>query len=178
MSYFVTGATGFIGRHLVEELLRNREGDIYVLVRAGSQDRLDKLIAERWGSSDRIKPVAGDQELVGLRLDLRPHPLRLLRLARVDAGIGLTDQIRNVRTERGAQLVHRPRVVDMAVGQHDPPDRHVAGGRDDVLPTALQRGVDEREAVVLTDQIGVDEPQSRELDQGRCDGRGAHDLRG
>jgi len=60
MSYFVTGATGFIGRHLVEELLRNREGDIHVLVRAGSQDRLDKLIAERFGGSDRIKPVAGD----------------------------------------------------------------------------------------------------------------------
>jgi NAD(P)-dependent dehydrogenase (short-subunit alcohol dehydrogenase family) len=60
MSYFVTGATGFIGRHLVEELLRNRQGDIHVLVRAGSQDRLDKLIAERFGSSDRIKPVAGD----------------------------------------------------------------------------------------------------------------------
>src|SRR3954454_8620943 len=60
MSYFVTGATGFIGRHLVEELLRNREGDIHVLVRAGSQDRLDKLIAERFDSSDRIKPVQGD----------------------------------------------------------------------------------------------------------------------
>src|SRR3954452_15875481 len=60
MSYFVTGATGFIGRHLVEELLRNREGDIHVLVRAGSQDRLDKLIAERFDGSDRIKPVTGD----------------------------------------------------------------------------------------------------------------------
>ena len=60
MSYFVTGATGFIGRHLVEELLRNRDGDIHVLVRAGSQDRLDKLIAERFGGSDRIKPVTGD----------------------------------------------------------------------------------------------------------------------
>jgi thioester reductase-like protein len=60
MSYFVTGATGFIGRHLVEELLRNRDGDIHVLVRAGSQDRLEKLIAERFGSSERIKPVAGD----------------------------------------------------------------------------------------------------------------------
>jgi NAD(P)-dependent dehydrogenase (short-subunit alcohol dehydrogenase family) len=60
MSYFVTGATGFIGRSLVEQLLRNREGDIQVLVRAGSQDKLDKLIAERWDSSDRIKPVTGD----------------------------------------------------------------------------------------------------------------------
>jgi len=60
MSYFVTGATGFIGRHLVEELLRNREGDIHVLVRAGSQDRLDKLIAERFDGSARIKPVTGD----------------------------------------------------------------------------------------------------------------------
>src|SRR5947207_11800449 len=60
MSYFVTGATGFIGRYLVEELLRNREGDIHVLVRAGSQDKLDKLIADRWDSSDRIKPVTGD----------------------------------------------------------------------------------------------------------------------
>ncbi len=60
MSYFVTGATGFIGRHLVEELLRNREGDIHVLVRAGSTDRLDGLIESRWGSSDRIKPVLGD----------------------------------------------------------------------------------------------------------------------
>jgi NAD(P)-dependent dehydrogenase (short-subunit alcohol dehydrogenase family) len=60
MSYFVTGATGFIGRHLVEELLRNREGDIHVLVRAGSTERLDTLIAERFGGSDRVKAVTGD----------------------------------------------------------------------------------------------------------------------
>ena len=58
MSYFVTGATGFIGRHLVERLLE-REGDIYVLVREGSQEKLDKLMAG-WGQPDRIKPVVGD----------------------------------------------------------------------------------------------------------------------
>ena len=42
MGYFVTGATGFIGRNLVERLLR-REGTIYVLVRAGSRGRLEEL---------------------------------------------------------------------------------------------------------------------------------------
>ena len=35
MTYFVTGATGFIGRHLVQELLDNREGEISLLVRPG-----------------------------------------------------------------------------------------------------------------------------------------------
>jgi NAD(P)-dependent dehydrogenase (short-subunit alcohol dehydrogenase family) len=58
VSYFVTGATGFIGRHLAERLLE-REGDIHVLVREGSRERLDELI-ERWGAGDRIKPVVGD----------------------------------------------------------------------------------------------------------------------
>ncbi|HWI08247.1 MAG TPA: SDR family oxidoreductase [Solirubrobacteraceae bacterium] len=60
MAYFVTGATGFIGRHLVERLLA-RDGDIHVLVRAGSRDRLDALVA-RWGAGadERVKPVVGD----------------------------------------------------------------------------------------------------------------------
>jgi NAD(P)-dependent dehydrogenase (short-subunit alcohol dehydrogenase family) len=58
MTYFVTGATGFIGRNLVERLLE-REGDVYVLVREGSLDRLHSLI-ERWGQGDRIHPVLGD----------------------------------------------------------------------------------------------------------------------
>jgi uncharacterized protein YbjT (DUF2867 family) len=40
MTYLVTGATGFIGRHLVQNLLR-RKGTIYVLVREGSSAKLD-----------------------------------------------------------------------------------------------------------------------------------------
>ena len=59
MSYFVTGATGFIGRHLVERLLE-REGDIHVLVREGSREKLDALRAG-WGpGADRVKPIVGD----------------------------------------------------------------------------------------------------------------------
>jgi NAD(P)-dependent dehydrogenase (short-subunit alcohol dehydrogenase family) len=69
MTYFVTGATGFIGRHLVDELLRNREGDIYVLVREEGRDRLDELI-ERWGAGDRVTAVVGD--LTSERLGVDP----------------------------------------------------------------------------------------------------------
>jgi thioester reductase-like protein len=58
MAYFVTGATGFIGRHLVEQLLK-RDGDIHVLVREGSTERLDQLV-ERWGEPTRIQKVIGD----------------------------------------------------------------------------------------------------------------------
>jgi NAD(P)-dependent dehydrogenase (short-subunit alcohol dehydrogenase family) len=58
MTYFVTGATGFIGRNLVERLLE-REGDIHVLVREGSIGRLEGLI-ERWGAEGRVRPVIGD----------------------------------------------------------------------------------------------------------------------
>src|SRR3954470_3319684 len=69
-AYFVTGATGFIGRHLVERLLQ-RDGDIYVLVREGSRDKLDALV-ERWGAGDRIKPVIGDlgERNLGVEQDL------------------------------------------------------------------------------------------------------------
>ena len=59
MKYFVTGATGFIGRHLVERLLE-RDGTIYVLVREGSRARLEELMS-RWGAEEgRIVPVIGD----------------------------------------------------------------------------------------------------------------------
>jgi NAD(P)-dependent dehydrogenase (short-subunit alcohol dehydrogenase family) len=68
MAYFVTGATGFIGRHLVERLLE-REGDIHVLIREGSRERLDELV-ERWGgdAGSRIKPAVGDLQEPNLGL--------------------------------------------------------------------------------------------------------------
>jgi NAD(P)-dependent dehydrogenase (short-subunit alcohol dehydrogenase family) len=67
MSYFVTGATGFIGRHLVEELLDHRDGTIYVLVRQGSLPRMQKMI-ELW-ETDRVVPVVGDLTAESLGVD-------------------------------------------------------------------------------------------------------------
>ena len=60
MAYFVTGATGFIGRFLVANLLKRGE-PIHVLVRKSSLAKLDELRSEYWGATDRqIVGVVGD----------------------------------------------------------------------------------------------------------------------
>jgi NAD(P)-dependent dehydrogenase (short-subunit alcohol dehydrogenase family) len=59
MSYFITGASGFIGRRLVTKLLE-RKGTIYILMRKGSLDKLDAM-RESWGAkADRVKVINGD----------------------------------------------------------------------------------------------------------------------
>ncbi len=59
MSYFVTGATGFIGRYLVSNLLK-RKGTVHVLVRKGSEKKLDAIAAGMGWDRKRIVPVTGD----------------------------------------------------------------------------------------------------------------------
>src|SRR5919108_6193383 len=76
MSYFVTGATGFIGRNLVERLLE-REGRIYVLVREGSKGRLAEL-RSRWGTDEeRVVGIVG--ELTHPRLGVSDDDVAHLR---------------------------------------------------------------------------------------------------
>ncbi|MEE4292697.1 MAG: SDR family oxidoreductase [Xanthomonadales bacterium] len=59
MSYFITGGTGFIGKHLIERLVERR-GTIYVLVRKDSKEKV-KQLRERVGKAgSRIVPVQGD----------------------------------------------------------------------------------------------------------------------
>jgi NAD(P)-dependent dehydrogenase (short-subunit alcohol dehydrogenase family) len=107
MSYFVTGATGFIGRNLIE-LLLEREGKIYVLVREGSRGRLEEL-RSRWGSAgeDRIVPVVGDLS--------QPH-------------LGLQDKVDELKGEAD-HFFHLAAIYDMTADAESQRVANVEGTR-------------------------------------------------
>ena len=68
MEYFVTGATGFIGKRLVKKLLSRRGSTVHFLVRPESKDKIPDLLAYWHASEARARPVYGDlaQPLLGL----------------------------------------------------------------------------------------------------------------
>jgi NAD(P)-dependent dehydrogenase (short-subunit alcohol dehydrogenase family) len=60
MHYFVTGATGFIGKRLVKKLLERKGSVVHFLIRRESEDKVAGL-REHWGvSAARAVPVFGD----------------------------------------------------------------------------------------------------------------------
>jgi NAD(P)-dependent dehydrogenase (short-subunit alcohol dehydrogenase family) len=59
MTYFVTGATGFIGRHLLKHLLA-RKGDVYCLVRKNSLKKFESLRDSFGENGERLIAVPGD----------------------------------------------------------------------------------------------------------------------
>ena len=66
MNYFVTGASGFIGKRLVRELLARPDAKVYFLMRDPAADRVETL-RKFWGvDGSRATPVAGDLTKPGL----------------------------------------------------------------------------------------------------------------
>ena len=60
MQYFVTGATGFIGKRLVKKLLARKGSVVYFLIREESKGKVPALL-EYWGATkSRAIPVFGD----------------------------------------------------------------------------------------------------------------------
>ena len=146
MAYFVTGATGFIGKRLVERLLENRQGKIYVLVREGSRGRLDDLI-ERWtmiagpSAAERIQPVIGDlrRPLLGVEkeqvAELRGKVTHFFHLAAV------YDMTAPARAQHGGQRRrHDARGRTRPRGRRQAPAPRLLDRRRGRLPGRLRRG--------------------------------------
>lgn len=68
MQYFVTGATGFIGRFLVAELLKRPDARVFALVRKGSDAKLEDVRRKCGATGEQLLAVHGDltQPVLGL----------------------------------------------------------------------------------------------------------------
>src|SRR5580704_19518624 len=106
VTYFITGATGFIGRHLVPLLLA-RGGNVFVLVRPGSRAR---FAAQR----ERLDP--GGKRLHALTGDLTETALAL----------SLDDR----EQLRGAQVFHLAAVYDLTADADETELANVTGTRN------------------------------------------------
>jgi len=81
MQYFVTGATGFIGRRLVKTLLARRGAVVYFLLRPESEGKVGALL-EYWGANAnagkaRAIPVFGD--LTAKKLGVSSNDVKRLK---------------------------------------------------------------------------------------------------
>jgi NAD(P)-dependent dehydrogenase (short-subunit alcohol dehydrogenase family) len=77
MQYFVTGATGFIGKRLVKTLLARKGAVVYFLLRPESENKVAALL-DYWGvSKARAVPVYGD--LTSKKLGVAADALKALK---------------------------------------------------------------------------------------------------
>ena len=66
MNYFVTGATGFIGRFVVARLLQREEAVVHVLVREASKAKFEDLRERLGATKKQLVPIWGDISQPGL----------------------------------------------------------------------------------------------------------------
>jgi NAD(P)-dependent dehydrogenase (short-subunit alcohol dehydrogenase family) len=106
VEYFVTGATGFIGRHLLPLLLA-RGGAVGVLVRPGSRARFAGLRERFDPEGHRLSPVLGD---IG------------------EEGLGVSAE--DLARLRGAQVFHLAAVYNLLASEEASEAANVQGTRN------------------------------------------------
>ncbi len=111
MAYFVTGATGFIGRFLVANLLKRGE-PVYVLVRKSSQKKLERLRGEYWGATDK--------EVIGIFGDLGKKNL------------GVSDADLKALKGKVKHFFHLAAIYDLAASAEEQQIANVDGTRNAV----------------------------------------------
>ncbi|MCP5286279.1 MAG: SDR family oxidoreductase [Burkholderiaceae bacterium] len=77
MRYFVTGATGFIGKRLVKALLARRGATVYFLVRPGSEGKVAGLLAD-WGTT-KARAIAVTGDLTAKKLGVAADEIKALK---------------------------------------------------------------------------------------------------
>jgi thioester reductase-like protein len=115
VQYFVTGATGFIGRQLIPLLLA-RDGDVNVLVRPGSRHRFAALRDRLDPQGTRLRAAIGDIAEPGLAM-------------------GEEDRARL----RGATVFHLAAVYDLTASEDDTARANIDGTHHTV---ELANGID------------------------------------
>jgi NAD(P)-dependent dehydrogenase (short-subunit alcohol dehydrogenase family) len=119
MSYLVTGATGFIGRYLVKELLGRADGaPVYVLVRPESRAKLAEL--RRWWEVDDSRVIAIEGTLS-------------------DAGCGVSDLDCERLRGRIEQVMHLAAIYDLDAADEALATANVTGTRN-ALDLAVNLG--------------------------------------
>ena len=105
MTYFVTGATGFIGRYLIERLLKKNQ-PIYALVRESSISKLDALRQQLGADETQLITVTGDLT--------QPH-------------LGLDDATRSQLRDKIQHLYHLAAIYDLKADADSQYEANVSG---------------------------------------------------
>ena len=114
MSYFVTGGTGFLGRFLINNLLK-RKGTIHVLVRKESQKKFDALAKKMGWDSKRVIAVAGD--MTAPKCGMTAAQIRALsgKVAHFFHLAAIYDMTASAESQRAANIDGTQHALDLAV---------------------------------------------------------------
>ncbi|MCR5979915.1 SDR family oxidoreductase [Gordonia jinghuaiqii] len=110
-SYFITGASGFIGRRVLDRLLAvDPDAEIHALVRESSMASFTAML-EVLDLSARVTPVTGDLTAPGLGVDAGALPAfdHVIHLA------AIYDMAADAESQRAANVIGTSRVADFAI---------------------------------------------------------------